>query len=309
MQRHSFPSRRHRCRSLPLSLLLSLPFPPPLPTTTSCASLPVTVVRVSLARAEQRKPEFIAKAPMGKLPVLEDSASFGSGPGSFLPESGAILRHLCRTFLAPRSGPSYHLYPHADPAAAALVDAAVDWHFSSLRPGCSGVVWALVLAGTVPRGGAASRAAAQSPAAAQVALASLELALDALEGQGGGGVVGGGGSGSGGLSSWWLLSPDGGFLAGRHRVSIADLLVATELDQLRLLEAVEGGSEEERGSRLSVSLEGLLAPRPRVRSYLSRVREAVGSGDWDEVSSVLGRVVSNLKGGGGGGSGERRARL
>lgn len=247
---------------------------------------------------------------MGKLPVLEDPSAFGSGPGSFLPESGAILRYLCRGFSTSKTDPFYHLYPHRDAAAAALVDAAVGWHFSALRPGCSGVVWALVLAKTVPKGGTARRAAAESPAAAAAALASLELALDALEGGGG-----------------WLLSPEGGFLAGRGRLSVADLLVATELDQLRLLEATRG-EEEERGelgssggsgdgrSAAVVSYESLLAPRPRTRAYLARVREACGPRHWDEVSSVLGKVVANLKrkrrgGGGGGGSleGRRQARL
>lgn len=198
----------------------------------------------------------------------------------------------------------YHFYPHADPAAAALVDAAVEWHFSSLRPGCSGVVWALVLAKTVPREGTTRREVAESPAAAAAALASLELALDSLEGRSSnlGGGSGSGGSGSAGTSSSssspsWLLSPEGGgFLAGRITLSIADLLVATELDQLRLLEAVRsegegGGGVGEEGP----SLEGLLASRPRVRAYLSRVREACGCDNWDEVSSVLDRVVANLK--------------
>jgi len=270
---------------------------------------------------------------MGKLPALEDPSAFGSGPGSFLPESGAILRYLCRTLLSSKTSPFYHFYPHLDPAAAALVDAAVGWHFSALRPGCSGVVWALVLAGTVPRGGTARRAEAESPAAARAALASLELALDALEGGGqqisssssssSGGGEGSGGSG-GGLSSsspsWWLLSPDGGFLAGRSRLSIADFLVATELDQLRLLEALEGGEGGGSGSgsgggenNPTVSFEALLAPRPRVRAYLSRVREACGPAEWDRVSAVLGKVVANLKRkrtrGGGGGGGGGRARL
>lgn len=246
---------------------------------------------------------------MGKLPVLEDPSAFGSGPGAFLPESGAILRYLCRVFLSSKTNPFYHLYPHQDAAAAALVDAAVGWHFSALRPGCSGVVWALVLAKTVPRGGTARRAAAESPAAAAAALASLGPALDALEGG-------------------WLLSPEGGFLAGRGRLSIADLLVATEIDQLRLLEATRGGEGEgERGELGSggggdgnaavISYETLLAPRPRTRAYLARVREACGPRNWDEVSSVLGRVVANLRkkrrGGGGGGGGRsegpRQARL
>ena len=212
---------------------------------------------------------------MGKLPVLEDAAAFGGtgGAGSFfLPESGAILRYLCRTLLTSSTGVLYHFYPHADPAAAALVDAAVEWHFSSLRPGCSGVVWALVLAKTVPREGTTRREVAESPAAAAAALASLELALDSLEGRSSnlGGGSGSGGSGSAGTSSSssspsWLLSPEGGgFLAGRITLSIADLLVATELDQLRLLEAVRsegegGGGVGEEGP----SLEGLLASRPR----------------------------------------------
>ena len=248
---------------------------------------------------------------MGKLPVLEHVAAFGGGAGSFLPESGAILRYLCRVLLPSPAAPFGHFYPHWDPAAAALVDAAVEWHFSSLRPGCSGAVWALVLARTVPRGGAERRAAAESPAAAAAALAALELALDALEGRSGSGP-----STPTSASSppppppppSWLLPPggggDGGFLAGRSRVSIADLLVATELDQLRLLEAAPkgrggggaGGRGGGGGGGGGVSLGALLAPRPRVRAYLSRVREACGGpGHWDEVSSVLDRVVANLK--------------
>lgn len=251
---------------------------------------------------------------MGKLPVLEDSAVFGQGPGSALPESGAILRYLVRRFCPTRSS-FYHLYPHADAAASALVDAAVDWHFSALRPGCSGVVWALVLAKTVPRGGTPRRPEAETAGAAAAALASLELALDALEGTSSSSSGGGGGnsasSSSSSSSCCWLLLDGGGFLAGRGKPSVADLLVATELDQLRLLDALgaagESGSSESSGSspppppcstsssRPAPSMASLLAKRPRVRAYLSRVRDAVGAETYDGVSSVLDRVVANLK--------------
>lgn len=178
-----------------------------------------------------------------------------------------------------------------------MVDAAVDWHFSSLRPGCSALVWALALAKTVPPGGTARRLEAESPAAALAALASLELALDALEGGGGGGS--------------WLLSAEGGFLAGRRRLSIADLLVATELDQLRLLEVSKDDDQLESSKLAAVSFASLLAPRPRVRAYLYRTKEACGP-HWDEVSSVLDRVAANLKKkkeGGRGWSAGQRARL
>lgn len=275
---------------------------------------------------------------MGKLPVLEDAAVFGSGPGCALPESGAILRYLVRRFVpAPPSRSSsslssscYYLYPHADAAAAALVDAAVCWHFSALRPGCSGVVWALVLAETVPRGGAPRRAGAEGPAAAAASLASLELALDALEGTTAATSGDGDRSSSSppSSSSTWLLSVDGGFLAGRSRPSIADLLVATELDQLRLLDALSSSpiataatataavDASDSGDSPSLprappppppSMASLLAPRPRVRAYLARVRDAVGAEEWDGASAVLGRVVANLRGGRGEGQRQREA--
>lgn len=50
--------------------------------------LEVPLERVDLPAGEQRTPEFLAKSPMGKLPVLE------ADDGSFITESLAIIEYL-----------------------------------------------------------------------------------------------------------------------------------------------------------------------------------------------------------------------
>ena len=56
-------------------------------------------VPVALFRGEGQSPEFLAKNPMGSVPVLE------TGPGHYLPESNAILTFLAEgTPYLPESG-------------------------------------------------------------------------------------------------------------------------------------------------------------------------------------------------------------
>ena len=52
------------------------------------AAIDLPEVMVNLIEGEQRKPEHLARNPMGKLPVLE------LDDGRFLTESGAIIEYL-----------------------------------------------------------------------------------------------------------------------------------------------------------------------------------------------------------------------
>ena len=55
--------------------------------------VPFKLIKVDLTKGEQRKPEFLAKNPMGQIPVLVDP----DGPGGktvTLSQSGAILLYL-----------------------------------------------------------------------------------------------------------------------------------------------------------------------------------------------------------------------
>lgn len=56
---------------------------------------PYRIVRVDLARGDQRRPEFLALNPNGRIPAILDHAP----PGGAVPvfESGAILLHLADT--------------------------------------------------------------------------------------------------------------------------------------------------------------------------------------------------------------------
>jgi glutathione S-transferase len=49
---------------------------------------PFELVEVDILKGESRTPEFLAKNPNGRIPLLE------TAPGSFLPESNAILFYL-----------------------------------------------------------------------------------------------------------------------------------------------------------------------------------------------------------------------
>lgn len=89
--------------------------------------LPVELVTVDLARGQQRQPEFLAKNPNGKVPVLEDD-------GFLLWESYAIM-----TYLANKT-PGQTLYP-SEARARADVDRWLAWCASQLMVGVSTLNW------------------------------------------------------------------------------------------------------------------------------------------------------------------------
>ena len=51
--------------------------------------LPYELVRIDIAKGEQKSEEYLKMQPFGKVPVLEDD-------GFFMYESRAICRYLCR---------------------------------------------------------------------------------------------------------------------------------------------------------------------------------------------------------------------
>ncbi|XP_075263767.1 uncharacterized protein LOC142355521 [Convolutriloba macropyga] len=160
--------------------------------------------------------------------------------GFCLPESGAILRYLCSTY-----GAANHWYPQ-DLKQRAKVDAAMDWSYSQLRMGAARLGWHRVIA--------KRRGLPSSEAGAKEALANLNLAL-------------------GHMTDIWLKSSP--FMAG-PTISIADLLVLCELDQLRILEAAATGPY----------MKELLEPHPVVRAYLARVAKEL-SPHYESVTKAL----------------------
>ncbi|PSC75495.1 Glutathione S-transferase theta-2B [Micractinium conductrix] len=161
-----------------------------------------------------------------------------------LPESASIMRHLCDTR---RGAVADHWYP-AEPHARASINAAMDWHGSTLRVGAMTVVWHRAISLNLGFKG-------NEGIVNDFALPRVKDALKALD-------------------SVWLK--DGPFVAGQSQPSIADLLLSCEVEQLCLLDGALQGPD----------MADLLAPLPRVRAWLGRVRDAC-SPHYDEVHKLL----------------------
>lgn len=208
-------------------------------------------LRVDGRPGDQRSDWFGALNPLRKLPLLVE------GDGWALPESCAILRFLCATRPA-----AAEWYP-VEPRLRARVDAALDWHHSTLRRGASTLVFLRRFVGV--RGTGDARVAE--------AVATLRSALRQLD-------------------TVWLAAPHlplpvssstpsstGPFIAGRDVPSVADLILGCEVSQLELL-----GEEEP-------TMTALLAPHPALRAWLNAVRAATAP-HWDDVhAKVAGLAV------------------
>jgi hypothetical protein len=62
----------------------------------------VRTVQVDIGKAENRQPDFVAKNPMGTLPVLELAVDAGAGPDAAAtegesgePDPAVVRLHLC----------------------------------------------------------------------------------------------------------------------------------------------------------------------------------------------------------------------
>ncbi|KAG2491176.1 hypothetical protein HYH03_010387 [Edaphochlamys debaryana] len=163
--------------------------------------LPVEVRNVFIHKGETRAPAFLAINPMGKVPALEDTRL---SPPLCLPESGAIMGYLARSF--PDRVPE-HWFPRADPAAAARVESALHWYHANIRIGAMRLAWNKVVAGMMGQKGD-DALAADGAKVLQMALANLQAV--------------------------WLGNGSRRFIGGSQPCA-ADLLCACELEQLQLL--------------------------------------------------------------------------
>jgi glutathione S-transferase len=98
------------------------------------------LVHVDLSKGEQRRREFLAKNPMGKVPVLEDGELV-------LPESAAIMAYLAD------STPGSALYP-ADRRARAEVNRWLFWATGHWGPALAGLTMENVFKKLLRLGGA-----------------------------------------------------------------------------------------------------------------------------------------------------------
>eukprot|EP00198_Chlamydomonas_reinhardtii_P011603 XP_001700940.1 predicted protein [Chlamydomonas reinhardtii] len=225
--------------------------------------LPVEVRPIFIHKGETRSPAYLALNPLGKVPLLEDTAaaassSSGPGPGPAaaaggaggscvlrLPESAAIMSYLADRF---PGRVAEHWFPRSDLAHRARVEAALHWYQGNIRAGAAKLSFHKVIA---KRLGVPS-----DERVALDALKTLQLALSALQ-------------------DVWLGGGVRRFMTGELPCA-ADLLACCELEQLRMLRAVEHGTD----------MEALMAPYPQVLAWQQRVRDAT-SPHYAQVHRVL----------------------
>lgn len=202
------------------------------------ARIPHEVKLTRLAKGANRTPEFRKLNPLGLVPVAEFE------DGWALAESHAIMKYLCAT----HDEVDDCWYP-ADLRVRARLDAAMDMQHSQIRR-CSTWTFARVMGplGNLPTVG--PEVAEWHGKMARRSIKQLDevLAQAASEGP-------------------------GTFLGGTSRVSIADLSLACELQQL---DGVPGAGE-------------FMQPSARVQDWQAAVREELQP-HWDEVGDVLVRV-------------------
>ncbi|GIL45339.1 hypothetical protein Vafri_2611 [Volvox africanus] len=216
-----------------------------------CNNLPVELQLVFIHKGETRSPEYLARNPLGKVPLLEDPGAVCSGEGPEgdgclrLPESAAIISYLSYKF------PELvmeHWYPRSDPVQRARVDAALHWYQGNIRAGAMRLSFHKVVAQRLGLQGD-ERVAADG-------LKTLKLALSSLE-------------------EYWLAGESRIFMTGTQPCA-ADLLCACELEQLRMLKVQLHGT----------SLVEILAPYPLVQAWRQRVKQACEP-HYSDVHSVL----------------------
>eukprot|EP00891_Asterochloris_glomerata_P002304 jgi/Astpho2/2304/Aster-x0526 len=166
-----------------------------------------------------------------------------------LPESAAILRYLCNSRHA-----ADHWYP-SDPKKRARVDAVLDWYHGNVRAGAAALLGNRVLWKTLGLLERNEGAIAQAERVLKAALKTMERV--------------------------WLKGRP--FVAGSE-ISIADLLYASELDMLRMLETVPEGPK----------WSDYVGPHPEVQAWMQRVAATVGP-EWGKANKLLDLAVRRGK--------------
>jgi glutathione S-transferase len=171
---------------------------------------------------------------------LQEPDGFG------LPESSAILRHLCNS----RPDIPDHWYPKSNERTRATIDAIMAWHGSTLRIGSMIVVWNLAISANLGMKG-------NKQLVDDYGLPTLKEALRVLD------------------SVWLGRNNNGKFLVG-NEISTADILLACEVEQLCMLDGIEGAP----------TMAKLLAPCNKVSIWLENVRSA-GQPHYDDVHKMI----------------------
>eukprot|EP00878_Enallax_costatus_P002891 GHUV01003085.1.p1 GENE.GHUV01003085.1~~GHUV01003085.1.p1 ORF type:complete len:246 (+),score=79.06 GHUV01003085.1:184-921(+) len=172
-----------------------------------------------------------------------------------LPESVAIMSYLADLYHIPQ-----HWHPTSSSSSATLKDkamymAAAHWYHSTIRLGCMKLVFHTVIGPRVFKVPGVKEVAADGHKVLQQALKDLE--------------------------GYWLR--DKPFMTGQQ-VAIPDLLCCCELEQMKMMVAEPSAPQ----------FEQLLAPYPKIRSWMPAVRQAVGPGVYDEAHGKLMASVERL---------------
>eukprot|EP00515_Schizochytrium_aggregatum_P010574 CAMPEP_0202082424 /NCGR_PEP_ID=MMETSP0964-20121228/19333_1 /ASSEMBLY_ACC=CAM_ASM_000500 /TAXON_ID=4773 /ORGANISM="Schizochytrium aggregatum, Strain ATCC28209" /LENGTH=247 /DNA_ID=CAMNT_0048650059 /DNA_START=35 /DNA_END=778 /DNA_ORIENTATION=- len=190
---------------------------------------------VNAIKGDHRSADFLKLNPNGTFPVIAD--------GDFvLWESHAVLRYLATTH--GRKGDAAFLYPTGDAQACARIDAWLDWKHNVLRPGAAGIVRRRVMRNVMKDISNHSMRFDLEEISEAREVRLLEEALRILEQR---------------LSE----CP---FVAGGDKPSLADIAIASEVDQLRLLPP---GAAPPDGAELSKSY-------PSISRWLEGMRATPG---------------------------------
>jgi len=174
-----------------------------------------------------------------------------------LAESAAILQYLADQYQAVGKV-SERWYPK-DLRTRSRINALMAWHGSTLRTGSMLVGWHLVVAPNLGR-------QSNIKLVQDYGIPTLNEALRTI-------------------NDVWL-SEGGAFLVGQC-ITIADLLLACEVEQLKLLEGNLQG--------VDISYEKLIAPYPKVTVWMDNVRQACGCETWDDVHRTLYKMMARMK--------------
>ncbi len=225
-------------------------------------ALPVKVCGLKIHKGEHRTDAFRAMNPLGQLPCLAERRRDTGEVVFCVAETGAVLRYLCaRRFPGGvKVADHWHAPPRAlsgDPTTLseaqrlAYADAAVHWYHNTVRYGAAKLVlhkylWRNI--GVTP-----------VEAIAEDARTRLDRALGQIE-------------------RVWLGGGAHRFVGGAMPC-VADILFASELEQLAMLDAGADG----------VDAAQILAPFPGVRAWLGDVKSACGP-SYEDAHRVLRRA-------------------
>ena len=149
-----------------------------------------------------------------------------------------------------------HWYPPLDARQRARIDSILGWYGSTLRVGAVTVIWHRVL-------GKNLGLPVNDRLVEDYGLPTLKSALKIID-------------------QVWLAS-DQRFLVG-DELTLADLLVACEIEQLMVMDGTKKGPR----------MEELLSGRARVTAWLERVKGRTAP-HWNEVNAMLYKATERMK--------------